>query len=755
MSFICQSRVVIILVISIVLTACGGAGAYKRGRKLEATKDFDQALLSYGEALRKEPRNVEYRLAYERTRFQASLAHFEQGRRLKESGKLEQALAEFQQAAVLDPSNALAQQEVKALERSLEQYRRQQQDEKQRLSEIIEKNRITSEREALGSAGSVSIPALKLTGDLKRAYESIGKVAGINVIFDADVGARPAQASLDLKDVTVQEALNILALQTNTYWSVINKNTIVVATDNQQSRQKYEEQVVKTFYLGNSLTQQDLTETITMLRLIVKSQNIAPITAQNAVVMRDTPDKIAIAEKILQSIDKSKPEVLIEVSVIEVNRGFTRNLGTVFPTASAVTFSKPPGGTSNSVSIKDLDRIGSGNFSITIPSTSLEAFITQTNGKVLQNPTLRASDGKVAKLRVGTRQPVAQGSFQPTFAGNIGGTPVVNFQYIDVGVNLDITPRVLLNRDVAMNTKVEVTGISGTVTFGGADNRIEQPILTLRSVEHDIRLKEGESNLLGGIIQDTDTVTLSGVPGLHKVPLLRYLFSREVRTKSETEVIIVITPHIVRLPEYMDDDFGAIAILGAGNNPRYLGQPVELSAEKLAGKPASGQAPLGPSPSAAAPPGVAPTPSTRPDQPAPRLAVVKLIPSSTETAVGSRLSVMASIENAQGAYALSFNIAFDPKVLRLVEVQNGGFLSSDGKMVAVAPRIENEAGRAVISMARPPESSGLDGSGSLVNFLFEAAGPGTSAITFTQANLRDAGQNTLPASFASTQVTVK
>src|SRR5262249_9807637 len=283
----------------------------------------------------------------------------------------------------------------------------------------------------------------------------------------------------------------------------------------------------------------------------------------------------------------------------------------------------------NSVSIKGLGKIGSGNFFVTIPSTSVDFVYSHSHARVLQNPSLRAADGKPAKLRIGTKQPVAQGSFQPTFAGNVGGTPVVNFQTIDVGVNLDMTPHVMMNRDIAMTVKVAVNAISGTVTFSG----LPYPILTNREVEHDIRLKEGESSIIGGIMTDADTVTVTGLPGGAKIPLLRYLFSSEKKQRTESEIIIVITPHIVRLPEYLEDDYGSIALMGAGNSPRFLGRPVHLSGDL--------PAPAKTSPSTGAPlSGAAPQAGTTPaaapsrQEPTPRLAFVKLVPSSTEIAPG-------------------------------------------------------------------------------------------------------------------------
>jgi len=756
-----SSKYLTFLLILTLLPSCGGGSSvFKKGKQLEVQQNYDEALAYYEQALKQDPKNLEYRLYHERARLKAAMAHFDSGRRLKEAGNLDQSLAEFQRAAAIDPSNALAAQEVKSLRAMIADRGKAQDAEKRKLAEIIEKNKASGTRATLSPALSTPV-TLKLTKDLKTAYDTIAKLGGINVIFDQDLGNRlQGPTPVDLTNVTIIEALDLLALQTKTYWTVVNKNTILVANDNQQTRQLYEEQVIKTFYLGNSLAATDLAETITMLRLLLTLSKVAQISAQNAIVIRDTPAKIAMAEKILQSIDKAKPEVLIEVAVIEVDRNLDRTLGVTPPAGTSITFENgttTSGSTttpSNKVSIKDLAKIGSSNFFVTIPSTSVDFVVSHSNARVLQNPSLRAADGKPAKLRIGTKQPVAQGSFQPTFAGNIGGTPVVNFQTIDVGVNLDMTPHVMLNRDIAMTVKVGVNAISGTVNFSG----IPYPILTNREIEHDIRLKEGESSIIGGIITDADQVSVAGLPGAASIPLIRYLFSSEHKQRIESEIIVVITPHIVRLPEYLEDDYGSIALMGAGNSPRFLGRPIQLMGDSpwpsAKSQPASSPpgGPVQPSPTQTQS-ATSANPSSQ--QPVPRLAFVKLTPSSTEIVSGSRIRVAANIENAQNAYAFSFNLAFNPKVLKLVEVENGGFLSNDGKIIALAPRIENDSGQAVVSITRPPESSGVSGSGSLIHLVFEAVAPGISPISFTQGNVRDLAQSTLPASFSNTQVTVK
>lgn len=746
------AHIFLLLLVLALSSGCAASSAFKRGKKFEKQRNYDEALANYQAAYEEDPKNHEYRLYFERARVQAAFAHLDFGRRLREVGKLEESLVEFRRSAEIDASNPVAGQEIAATEKLIQERERKQDEEKRKLSEIVERNKVVSPRETLGTVNTTPI-VLKLTGDLKRAYESIAKISGINVIFDSDLGPKlTTQVPVDLNNVTVIEALDLLALQTKTYWAVVNPNTIIVTNDNQQTRQFYEEQIIKTFYLGNTLATADLQEVLNTLRTLLDLRKVGVINSQNAIVIRDTADKIAMAEKILLSIDKAKPEVLIDVAVLEVDRSYKQTLGVSPPTS--ITATNPPGGTGTTVSIKDADRLGSGNFYFTIPTATFLA--SRTNARVLQNPSLRASDGKVAKLRIGTQQPVAQGSFQPTFGGTVGGSPVVQFTTIDVGVDLDFTPRVLMNRDVAMNVVVKVKSINGFEVLSG--NRY--PILSNRSVEHDIRLKEGESSVIGGIITDSDSVSATGIPGVERIPLIKYLFATETKDRVEGELIIVITPHIVRLPDFADSDLESLAIMGSGISPRFIGKPVQLGNGKpLETKPAAPAAGI-PAP---VQPGATPAPALPPPDasqsvenlPVPRLAFVKLAASPAEVSVGGKLTVAVSIEKAQGAGAATFALSFNPKLLKLVTVQDGGFLGQGGQTTSLIPRVDNDSGTASISISRPAGSPGVSGSGVLANLQFEAMGPGTASVTFSQASVADASQAALPTSSSGTQVTVK
>src|SRR2546422_885619 len=270
-------------------------------------------------------------------------------------------------------------------------------------------------------------------------------------------------------------------------------------------------------------------------------------TSMNAIIVRDTADRVAIAEKIIEDLDKAKPEVLVEATIMEVDRSTLRQLGILPPQGTAVTTTGGTGGTGTSTGTSfPLNRLprSSASFSLTIPPTTAQFLATSTNTRLLQNPRIRATDGKLASIRIGSQVPIASGSFQPAFVGATG-TPVVNFQFVDVGVNLDITPRVLLNHEISMTVMVQVRALAGDRNVGG----VTQPVLTNRQVQHEIRLAEGETNVLGGIITESEATSLNGLPGLKNIPILRYFFSQEQKTRDQTEIIVMLTPHILRMPD--------------------------------------------------------------------------------------------------------------------------------------------------------------------------------------------------------------
>src|SRR5437016_1569436 len=402
----------------------------------------------------------------------------------------------------------------------------------------------------------------KASSDAKVVFDTIGKLAGLTVVYDPDFPAR--RITVDLVNVTLEQALEIVQLESKAFVKPVTENIIFVIPDQPQKRKDYEEQVVRTFYISNTIQAQDLTEIVTGLRQLLDLRRITQLNSQNAIIVRDTPDKLMLAEKMIRDIDKAKPEVVVQVEVLEARTDRLRDLGilpgqtasiAINPNSSTTTSHSGthPTTTNSGITLNQLRHLNGSDLVFTLPSATANAILSDTSTRIIQNPEVRSVDGQTAKLRIGDRIPIATGSFQAGVGvGSTGGAgfvnPLVNtqFTYLDVGVNIDLTPRVHPNRDVSLKLKVEVSSHTGDQAIGG----ISQPIISQRVIEHDIRLKEGEVSILGGLVQRTDSKTLEGWPGLAKLPLLGYLFSHNKTDHQEDEVLIVLTPRIVRMPEW-------------------------------------------------------------------------------------------------------------------------------------------------------------------------------------------------------------
>ena len=554
------------------------SAAYKRGVRAEANNHLDEAYESYRDAHSLKPKDPKYLAAYARLRFSASVEHLRTGQQLRSAGKMQEALAEFQRAADIDRSNFVAKEEVR---RTADMLRKEAR--KEELPAIAQSPLAKQAEEAAGPVEleptSNTLINLRLNENANLVYKIIGKLAGINVIFDPDY--KPQKINIELNDVTLREAFDLVALQSKTFWQPASTNTIFVAADTPSKRKDMQNTVMKTFYLHNLTTPGELQEAAGTLKSILDVNRVQLIPAQNAMILRATADQMVLAEKVLSDIDKPKPEVVIDIAVLQVSRSQIRTLGSTPPTSTSLALqpsgsSGSGGGSGGVFTFNQLKNLNATNFLVTIGSDSLTALMSDSNTKVIQNPELRVLDNEKATLKIGDRVPVATGSF-----GSAGGTQgfgaLVNtqFQYLDVGVNIDITPHIHSEREVTLKLTLEVSSVTGNQNIGG----ISQPIIGQRRIEHETRLQDGDVNLVGGILEETETQSLSGYPWLTKIPILKYLFGQEDKQRQENEIVFAITPHIVRAQNVTDENLRLVD-LGAGNSvvvrhkdPRKAGAP--------------------------------------------------------------------------------------------------------------------------------------------------------------------------------------
>jgi len=744
----------VVLVLAVPLTADEAKNLYNQGKDAEIRQHYETAYDLYRKAWELKPGDLKYRTAMERLRFLASSSHVHRGQLLRERGFLAEALAEFQKAAELDASSFIAQQEIRRTTELIEAARNAPPPAPPPSPASKLSQRIQDAQGPVELAPISDQPiTLKLSGDSRMIYESLGKIAGINVLFDPDYTAR--RVSIELNAVTLNQALNIVALESKTFWRPVTSNTIFIAADTTAKRKELEQSVIKSFYLSNLSAASELQDVVNTLRQILEFSRVQQVPSQNMVIVRGTPDQVALAEKLIHDIDKARPEVVVEVAMLGVRRDKLRQIGIRPPTSASVQLagtsstSTTDGATTTTttpgtVTLNQLAHLTASDFLVTIPPATATLLFTDDNTKVLENPQIRALDGQKASLKIGDRVPIATGSFQPGIGG-VGINPLVNtqFQYIDVGVNIDITPRVHAGREVTLKLMLDISNVAGRVNIGG----ILQPIIGQRKIEHEIRLKEGEINLLGGIFEEQDIRSMAGIPGLGHIPFLRYFFSEDKKEKIDTEIVFMLIPHIVRGQELselntrtLDVGTGAAIDLrraAGGASPR----PAAPGGAAPVAQPPATVTELGPPP---VPPKSAPA-----GPPA-----LRLDPADATQPVGSTFVVNVVYSGAQPIYAVPIQLSYDPRVLQLLNISNGGFLGGDGQSVALVHR-EDPLGMLQISATRPPGAGGISGEGAVFTLTFAAKAPGQSALIITRPGARDANMQVLQMAASPATVTVR
>jgi general secretion pathway protein D len=510
---------------------------YKQGQIAEARLDYDAAFDAYRKAMLDDPGDLRYKASCERTRLLASAVHVKRGNDLKQDGKITAALVEFLRAIAIDPSNMAADQAIESLRKHIAP-----------ALENTDIPQLPSDRAELASlAGPVELRpisddpiTLHMAEDSKIVYETVGKAAGINVLFDPEYTSK--RISLDLSNTTLPDALRILATVSGTFWKPVTRNTIFVAADTRAKRQQLEQEAIQVFYLANATQQTDLNDVQTALRNVLVEAKLYSLPSQNAIVVRGTPDQLLLAEQLIDDFDKARPEVVIDVAVLQVDRDKVRNIGLQWPQTLSATLTTTSTASGATLTLNDLGNLTAQNFSLTVGTAAADMLLTDSDTRILQNPRLRATDNQKADLKIGERIPIATGSFSSTATS--ATSPLVNtqFQYIDVGVHMEMQPTIHYNGDVSLKVKVEISSETGSTTISG----VTEPIIGQQSVEETIRLKEGESNILGGLLQEQNNLTVSGTPGLGEIPWLKYLFSTQQHEVQHEEIVFLITPHLVR-----------------------------------------------------------------------------------------------------------------------------------------------------------------------------------------------------------------
>ena len=786
----------------------------------EAKGNLDEALQDAEEALQTDPTDIGYQLEVRRIRFEAGAWHVQKGQQLRNAGKLAEALAEFQKAYEIDPASDIAMQEIRRTQAMIQRNaapgdagaaaktedknltpadlaRKQARDRTDALLPVPE----------LRPLNPAPIPRLTMKNTPRILFETVAKVAGINVLFDPeyDTAQTVRSQQMDLTNVTIEQALDQVSVLTKSFWKPLSSNTIFVTVDNPTKRREYSEEEVKVFYLSNVTTPQELQEMLTVLRTVVDVQKVFNFSSQNALIVRADTDTMALVEKLIAGLDKSRPEVLVDVMVMEVNSAHMRNITAAFaPTgiSTSVIFAPRPGittpgiqttnsstsstttttgtsattttpttgtgttttagtPTSTNVPLNQLGHISSADFSITgLPGAALEAVLNDSGTTVLQAPQIRAVDNQKASLKIGQKVPTASGSFQPGVAG-VGVSPLVNtqFTYLDVGVNMEILPKVHENNEVSLHIDLDISQVDNYQNLGG----IAQPTIGQNKETADVRLREGEVNLIGGIIQRTNTKSKTGIPGLANIPGLGRLFSGENLQDNRNELVIALIPHIVRGPDVGASDLRGVDAGNAVQIKVSRGPQVAAAGERPAAEPAAVPAPgvvppaTTPPPTAPRPPATAPPvagpPATAPPlapgaAPGTAAARISFLPPLAEAQLNSSVTVTIYGDNITDMASVAAQLKYDPKILRINNITAGDLPqrnTPEAGRAEPSKNILNDTGQADVSLSRAPAGGGISGGGGLFTVVFQAVGRGSTNVTLSSVGLKTPAGRTINA----------
>lgn len=560
----------ILLALIVFLLGCSGHSVFRQAQEAEQLGNWDEAVLHYLEATRLHPDNITYRAGLLRAKIQASQEHVRTGKRFHEAGVLERAMVEYRQAIELDPTNQYAEAELQKL---VEELRAVEQNRQPRssIAEMKARNKgINAQPPVLDPRSKEPIDmAFPEPTSVKEIYLSLGKAFGVNVLFDPKL--KDQEIEITLEEVTAQSSLEIVMRTVGHFYKVLDEHSIIIADDTPQNRRTYEDQVIQTFFLDNA----EVKDVMTMVRSLIGAKHVAANEQLNAIVLRDTADTVKVAEQIILSNDKAKAEVVVDVELLQINTNKLQELGMSL-TSNQIGLSLDTGGDNVPLRLSDLEFINQNNWILTVPDFLVDFVKTNSEAQTLAQPKLRITEGEKATLTIGDRVPIPTTTFNTSNVAGSNIVPVTSFQYQDVGIKIEIEPRVHHNEEVSLKLKVEISNIASFVEASGGQS---QPVIGTRSIESNIRLKDGETNFLAGLIRTDESQSENGIPGLSDIPVLGRLFKRTSNEVRGSDIVLTLTPHVIRRADITEADLLPIWV-GTETNITFRGSSTRVESNE-------------------------------------------------------------------------------------------------------------------------------------------------------------------------------
>lgn len=753
------------LALLVILASCSGYRGFREAQHAELTGDWDTAVLRYMELVTQDPADLRYRAGLLRARTQAAHAHFEAGRKLQEAGRDRDAMLEMQRAVQLDPTNQYALTELEKLRTKIETSGLQPRTISQMKDDARAAEPMPPTLHPL-SDEPVSFDFPNAT--FMEVYRAIGQAFGINIVFDTRLRDAPVgPEGIELRDVTAIEGLEILMHSLGHFYRVLDEQTIMILQDTQQNRQRFEDRIIQTFFLSNS----DVSDVMTILRSLLNTRFIATNERLNAIAMMDSVEKVKIAERLIEQNDKAKAEVVVDVELLQINTNKLQQLGLRLD-ATSLGIRLDIGGEEVPLRMSDVESLNQNNWVLTVPGFLFDFVKNATDAQTLAKPQVRITEGEEASFSIGDRVPIPVTSFNTANTAGSNIVPITSYQYQNVGIEVDITPRVHHNEEVSLDLSIEVSNISGQIE--------SQPIIGSRNINTSIRLRDGETNFLAGLIRTSETNSQSGIPGLSEIPVLGRLFSRRSTDNERTDIVLTLTPHIIRRADIREEDLAPIwvgtesnvvyrgssprvdsGVDGPFDEPQAEGARDELQERLPPGlrdaAPEGGQStgeeddgpPLGVElvPPPGNPPRNAGLLDSRPAPDSPRIIVpaafqqaaagstagveLTFAPEALRASVGDSFEVRLDVLSRAPLSHLPLRLRFDPSLIEVTAVRPGPFLGGEEEISLMTD--DSTPGTVVVGLSRLGERPGVAGRGRLLALEVRATGRGAATIAVEQA----------------------
>ncbi len=755
----------LMLLAAAVFAGCANHQLHSSGITLVQEGNIEEGIAKLEQASKADPDNLQYRTDLLRSRGQVTNRLLASASGERAAGHLDAARAIYERILKIDPGNANAKMALEAiimdrrhdamidearglfLKGDLEAARSALRSvflENPRNGQAVMLLRQIDEKEI---KTQMAEPSLKgkfkkpvslqfRDANVKMVFEALSRASGINVLLDKDVKS-DIKTSIFVKDVSVEDAIDLILMQSQLGKKVLSDNTVYIYPDTPAKNKDFQDLKIRSFHLTNA----DPKQMLTMIKTLLKTKDIFIHEKTNSLVMRDTPDAIHLAEKMIADQDIAEPEVMLEVEVLEIDRTRLTDLGIKYPNqlsfSPVTSLIDVPGGTgtikATQLTLDSLRNINGSNIVVSpTPNITLNAMLQDSDTNILSSPRLRVRNREKAKIMIGDRVPIINNSLTPQTTGAAVVTGTVTYQ--DVGLKLDVEPDIHLDNEVSIKVGLEVSSLGNAVT-NSATGSIVYTVQT-RNTTTTLRLRDGETQILAGLIEDKDTNTADKVPALGQIPILGHLFSSHNGNKSKKEVILSITPHIVgnfKLPEAREMEY-------------WSGTESALRSSQLVMKPL-GTVTLGnngngtashATPVPRTPPVAAPriTPVDKDKEPLAAQPMTLSWQGPNQAKVGDKITLSLNTQSAQGVKTLVFQAGFDPDVLKAVDVIEGISMKRNNALSSFTKNIDQAGG--VISADL--SGTGASGSASVVTLVFEviAAVP-ESSVTIN--SITSSGEN--------------